>query len=98
MYRIKYYKIVSILDISYIYHIYIYIIYINDAINISSIDSELLLIITLNNYMNETTKVILLFMKFIRYDIQTNSYYSTLLLSMIRIEVEQMKLIKNKIY
>lgn len=95
MYRIKYYKIniVSILDISYIY-----IIYINDAINISSIDSELLLIITLNNYMNETTKVILLFMKFIRHDIQTNSYYSTLLLSMIRIEVEQMKLIKNKIY
>lgn len=83
MYRIKYYKIVSILDISYIY-----IIYINDAINISSIDSELLLIITLNNYMNETTKVILLFMKFIRHDIQTNSYYSTLLLSMIRIEVE----------
>lgn len=48
--------------------------------------------------MNETTKVILLFMKFIRHDIQTNSYYSTLLLSMIRIEVEQMKLIKNKIY
>lgn len=47
--------------------------------------------------MNETTKVILLFMKFIRHDIQTNSYYS-LLLSMIRIEVEQMKLIKNKIY
>lgn len=93
MYRIKYYKIVSILDISYIY-----IIYINDAINISSIDSELLLIITLNNYMNETTKVILLFMKFIRHDIQTNFYYSTLLLSMIRIEVEQMKLIKNKIY
>lgn len=95
MYRIKYYKIniVSILDISYIY-----IIYINDAINISSIDSELLLIITLNNYMNETTKVILLFMKFIRHDIQTNSYYSTLLLSMIQIEVEQMKLIKNKIY
>lgn len=93
MYRIKYYKIVSILDISYIY-----IIYINDAINISSIDSELLLIITLNNYMNETTKVILLFMKFIRHDIQTNSYYSTLLLSMIRIEIEQMKLIKNKIY
>lgn len=62
-------------------------------------DSELLLlIIILNNYMNETTKVILLFMKFIRHDIQTNSYFSTLLLSMIRIEVEQMKLIKNKIY
>lgn len=42
-------------------------------------DSELLLlIIILNNYMNETTKVILLFMKFIRHDIQTNSYFSTL--------------------
>lgn len=87
-----YYKIVFILDT-----LYIYIIYINDAINIFSIDNELLLIITLNNYMNETTKVILFYMKFIRHDIQTNSHYSTLL-SMIRIEVEQMKLIKNKIY
>lgn len=47
--------------------------------------------------MNETTKVILLYMKFIKHDIQTNSHYSTLL-SMIRIEIEQMKLIKNKIY